>query len=95
MRALSFFSKFAFICNLLFLVCLIIQRTHDFIGSQSVNYFVIPLGWFVSPLINLIVCLWYGARWAGKRPVNTPRWLVLVNFLFLLMQLFIHFILPS
>ncbi|MCW3088469.1 MAG: hypothetical protein JWQ78_1855 [Sediminibacterium sp.] len=95
MKVLSFFSRFAFICNLLFLVCLVVQRTHDFIGSKEVSGVVITLGWFVAPFLNLAVCLWYSARLVSRKPLNLPNWLVLMNFGFLLLQFFIHYILPS
>jgi hypothetical protein len=95
MKALSFFSRFALICNILFVICLTIQRTYDFLGSKDVSAVVITLGWFISPVINLVVSLWYGIRFISKKPLIVPVWLVAINFLFLLMQLFIHFILPS
>ena len=95
MKALSFFSRFAFICNLLFLICLIIQRTHDFIGSKDISTVVITLGWLVSPFLNVVVNFWYGIRLISKKTLNLPLWLVVSNFIFLVIQFFIHFILPS
>lgn len=95
MRALSFLSRLAFICNLLFLGCLIVQRIHDFKGLENVNEVVIVLGWFVSPFLNLVVCIRYGIVLISKRPLAIPVWLVATNFLFLLLQFFVHFILPS
>lgn len=95
MKTVSFFSRFAFICNILFLVCLLIQRTHDFIGSKDVTGVIITLGWFISPLLNLLVNILYATRALSKKPLGAPVWLVMTNFLFLLLQVFIHFILPS
>ena len=64
-------------------------------GSNDFSALVITLGWFISPLINLIVNLWYGIRLISKKPLTLAVWLMVTNFLFLLIQIFIHFILPS
>lgn len=95
MRAVSFFSRFAFICNIFFVVCLLVQRTHDFIGQKDISGVVITLGWFISPLLNLLVCILYTSLFLSRKPLNVATWLVVANFVFLFLQLFIHFILPS
>jgi hypothetical protein len=94
MKSLSFLSRLAFICNLLFIVCLVIQRTHDFIGRQEVSHTVIVLGWFIAPFLNLFVNAWYGIRLIKKQPVLLPKWLIIVNLSVLFLQFFIYFILP-
>jgi len=95
MRALSFLSRFAFICNILFVVCLVFQRIHDPIDSTAVKATIITLGWFISPFLNLLVCIRYGIVLISKRILTVAVWLVVTNFLFLLLQFFVHFILPS
>jgi len=95
MRALSFLSRFAFICNILFVVCLVFQRIHDPIDSTAVKATIITLGWFISPFLNLAVCIRYGIVLISKRILTVAIWLVVTNFLFLLLQIFVHFILPS
>ena len=95
MKTVSFFSRFAFICNILFLVCLVVQRTHDFIGSKDISGIIITLGWLVSPLLNLLVGILYISTFLSKKPIGVPMWLVMMNLLFLVLQIFIHFILPS
>ncbi len=95
MRGLSFLSRLAFICNLLFLACLVIQRIHDFKGFENINEVVIVLGWFLAPFINLVVCIRYGIILIRKKNLTIPVWLVVVNFLFLIMQFFVHFIFTS
>lgn len=95
MRGLSFLSRLAFICNLLFFVCLVIQRIHNFKGFENLNEVVIVLGWFLAPFINLVVCIRYGIILIRKKNLTIPVWLVVVNFLFLILQFFVHFILPS
>ncbi len=95
MKGLPFFSRLAFICNILFVVCLVMQRTRDFINKHEVSNIIITLGWFVGPLLNLCVNAWYLALVVNKRQLNLSRWLILINLLFLFLQFFIFFILPS
>jgi hypothetical protein len=95
MRATAFLSRFALICNFLFVFCLVMQRTRDFIQSDGINATIITLGWVIAPLVNIIVCIMYALRLLGKKPIGVKPWLVLLNFLFLLIQIFKHFILAS
>lgn len=95
MKGLYFFSRLAFICNLLFLVCVAIQHTHDFIARQELSGLIIILGWFTAPFLNLAVNIWQGVLLIKKRQAMLPVWLAVVNFSFLLLQFFIYFILPS
>lgn len=95
MSGLSFFSRLAFICNLLFVVCLAIQRTHDFIGRQEVSGIIVVLGWFIAPFLNLAVNIWCGILLIKRKQVVLPVWLTIANLSFLLLQFFIYFILPS
>ncbi|SJZ52908.1 hypothetical protein [Sediminibacterium ginsengisoli] len=101
MKGLSFFSRFAFICNLFFLVCVIIQRIHfangspGFAGQQEISGIVIVLGWFVSPFLNLGVNTSYAILLINRKPFRLPRWLAFANLFFLILQFFIYFILPA
>jgi len=93
MKGLLFLARLALICNVLFLVCLVIQRTQDFITIPEIKSMVIILGWFLAPFINLGANIWYLVKRIGKHPVNLPVWLAVTNLLFLLLQFFVHFIL--
>ena len=95
MKGLLFLSRLALICNALFVVCLVILNTHDFIGSQGVKSVIIILGWLLAPFINFAASIWWFKRILHKRLINLPVWLGLTNFLFLLFQVFKHFILPA
>lgn len=94
MKGLLFLARMALICNVLFLVCLVMQRTPDLIGSQAVRGTVIVLGWFLAPFINLSANIGWLIRLLGKKEMNLPVWLGVTNLLFLLLQFFVHFILP-
>ena len=95
MKGLLFLSRLAFLCNLLFLVCLVMQRTEDLIAQSDIKNTIIILGWFLAPIINFGANMAYGFRLLNKKPLNIPIWLVVSNLVFLLFQIFIHFILPS
>ncbi|MEN9684449.1 MAG: hypothetical protein RLZZ28_235, partial [Bacteroidota bacterium] len=93
--AVIFLAKLAFICNILFLYCLVIQHTRDFLGWHEFNATVITLGWLLAPFVNLaanISSFWLVLK--GRKKL-VPFWLLIVNFLFLLVEFFVHFILPK
>ncbi len=94
MKGLLFLSRLAFICNLLFFVCLVLQRTHDLIGNRELESMIGVLGWILAPFVNLAVNSWYAVLLIRKRPILLPVWLAVANFLFLLVEIFVHFILP-
>ena len=89
MRWLLFLSRVAFICNLFFLLSALLQWK-DFIGSHTIVSTIVVIGYFLSvfifsPLINL---LYAGQAIIKKNLFNVvPKWLVIVNFIFLLIQL--------
>lgn len=95
MKGLLFLSRLALICNVFFLVCLVMQRTPAFIDRQGITSIVVVLGWLLAPFINVAASIWYLKRFLHKRLVNLPVWLGLTNLLFLCFQIFYHFILPS
>ena len=89
MRWLLFLSRVAFICNLFFLLTVLLQW-RNLIGDERVASTVVIIGYFFavfvfSPIVNLS----YGVTLLRKKPLFTfvPRWLVLTNFIFLLLQL--------
>ena len=91
MRLLLFLGRIALICNMLFLLCLLVQRTHDFIHNQTISAYVVTMGWFVSPVLNITVGSWWlFARLNHK--AGLPVWLGVANLFFLLLQFFVYFI---
>lgn len=95
MKPLLFASRLAFICNICFLLCLIIQRTYNFIPQPDISQMVVLLGWMVAPVQNLVVNIWYGALLIAKAPVRLPQWLALTNLAILLLQLYFNLIQPA
>ena len=89
MRWLLFLSRIAFICNLFFLLTVLLQW-RNIIGNEQVVSTVIIVGYFFAVIIfNPFVNLSYLVTLLRKKPLFNfvPRWLVLTNFIFLLLQL--------
>lgn len=89
MRWLLFLSRIAFICNLLFLLTVLLQW-RNIIGDERIASTVIIIGYIFAVFIfNPVVNLSYGLVLLRRRALfsSVPRWLVLANFIFLLLQL--------
>lgn len=94
MRPLLFATRMAFICNMLFILCLIIQRTDDFIPNKDLSGMIILLGWVVAPIQNLIANIWYGMVLLSKSTIRLPLWLAITNMVLLVIQFIVYIILP-
>lgn len=89
MRWLLFLSRIAFICNLFFLLTVLLQW-RNLIGDERVASTVIIIGYvFAVFLFNPMVNLSYGIALLRRSALfsSVPRWLVLTNFIFLILQL--------
>ncbi len=95
MKGLLFLARLALICNVLFLLCLLLQRTDNFINTEGVKGTIIVLGWVLAPFINFSVNVWWLTRLIRQQSMNLPAWLGVTNLLFLCVQIFVHFIMPS
>lgn len=89
MRLVAFLSKLALVCNLFFLLTVAIHF-YDFMGDNSMASIVIIIGYALAvfiftPLINII----YIALLALRKKLFdvVPKWLVLTNFFFLILQI--------
>jgi len=94
MRKLLFLERLTLISNILFIVCLFMQRTQDIIPSQDIKGIIIVLGWFLSPFLNLTANIWLGVLLVKKQSNQIPVWLAMTNLLFLFVEIFKHFIIP-
>jgi hypothetical protein len=72
---------------------MVMRYTTNFIGSDAVNGVIITLGLPVAPLANFLVCILYITRLLSKKPMGAPVWLAMTNFIFLIIQIFVQFIL--
>ena len=94
MRWLLFLSRVAFICNL-FSVLTIIVLWKNIIDQQVIISTIGVIGYVLAILFNPLVNLLYGILLIGKRSklALIPNWLMIANFVFLLLQLqYIFFI---
>ena len=86
MRTLRFLSQLALICNLLF-VCCLVMRHSSWNLEEDLASTIIIMGWLMAIVINFSVNLVVAANLVFRRPMDVPRWLMIVNFIFLLIQL--------
>lgn len=87
MRWLLFLSRVAFICNIFFLLVVSIQFAKWIIDEELVSTIVI-LGYLMVAILNPFVNLCYLILLMGKRSKLRliPSWLVMANFLFLIIE---------
>lgn len=95
MKGVLFLARLALICNGLFLVCLVLQRTPSLIQVQDITNIIVILGWLLAPFVNLSAIIAWLIRLLQNKLINFPVWLAVTNILFLLLQVFVHFILTS
>ena len=88
MRWLPFLSRVAFVCNLAFLLGVLLQW-QPFVPNGSLLSTVVIIGYFLAPFVfSPLVNALYAVVLLRKRPVAAlvPKWLVWTNFIFLLAQ---------
>jgi hypothetical protein len=92
MRWLLFLSRLAFICNCFFLLAVSLQLGRWF-QNQDAEATTIIIGYFMSALLNpaAIVCylILYFINKAWLQIV--PKWIIMLNVLFLFLQIFYIF----
>jgi len=91
MRLLLFLQRVTFICNLLFILCLVIIFTHNFISSRDVQNYAIILGIVVSFILTLVVNVWEFFLLFNRKISIVPNWLRIFNLILLVTQLSYRF----
>jgi hypothetical protein len=87
MRALLFLSRIAFICNI-FSIFAVVLLWRNFIEAQAVVSTIGIIGYFFAVILNPLVNLLYLVFLLRNKLFKAvPRWLVLTNFIFLVLQL--------
>ena len=99
MKVVSFFSRFAIICNIAFLLFILLGKmeakkpvTTGRDTVVAVSYFkdiIITLG-VAAIIVNLIMCIVYSVLVVTHKQNMIPKWLAIVNSLFLILQ-FLYF----
>jgi hypothetical protein len=83
----------AFLCNLFFVMCLILQRMpHNLVDNPLTKYIVV-LGWLLSFILNFIVNIWWLITYISKLSKPYLKWLFVTNTLFFLFQILYYMLL--
>jgi hypothetical protein len=90
MSRLRFFSRVAFLCNIC-LVAVWSMRYLPPVPYGAAVSTVIIAGLVLSFIINGLVNAWYAAVLLRRQslPTHVPVWLAVINFLFLILQLYL------
>jgi hypothetical protein len=86
MRWLLFLSKVTFICNLCFILCLVIRHT-QLAFSADFTSFVIIQGWLLSVVFNVLFGVAIITARTRQIPLDIPVWLVSFNFAAMFFQI--------
>ena len=101
MKLISFLSKFTFICNLCFLIFVVLNRIDAKKQVAGVSGTVIAFPFFkdlviilgVSAIIiNLAMCLVYLVTILTEKSFLLPKWIAITNFIFLIVQVYFFFL---
>jgi hypothetical protein len=86
--------RLAFICNIFFIVCLLLRYSHaDNVIPQPLIELSAILGWFFSPVINLATVTIALVRVLRRgRGIFVPTWLIAFNLIFFIGEIFYFFL---
>lgn len=87
MRFLLFLARVAVVCNVFFLVCVILRYTSIDL-EQAVNGIIIVLGWFLSVILNVVVHVILIGRKIVQKQVQLPAFLLIFNLFWFIFQIF-------
>jgi hypothetical protein len=100
MKVIAFFSRLTIICNIAFLLFVFLARmeaqqpvTQKTDTVVAVSYFkniIITLG-LAAIIFNLIMCIVYAVLIIIGKQRLLPKWLAMINVLFLIFQLIYFF----
>lgn len=92
MFRIRFFSRVAFICNICFLLAIILQMVpHPPQGEMVATTIII--GYVFAVIVNLAVSFWLVVIFFSKKQLinSVPRWLIIINLLFLIPEAILFF----
>jgi hypothetical protein len=91
MVKLSFWQKLAFLANLCWLATWA-MKFYNFLPEGEIRSTILVTGLLLAYILNITVNFFTGLLFIrGKLPPSHPRWIIGVNFLFLLPQLYLFF----
>jgi len=88
MSFLRLLSKVAFICNICFLLAILILGIKHPPEGEIVSL-IIVMGYLLAVIVNTVVNAWCAFRLIFQKPLvpQIPRWLAISNLGFLIIQL--------
>jgi hypothetical protein len=90
MAGFSFFSRFAFICNIFFLICLFVNLFVVVEQAEKLGFLAdtaIAMGMVLAPVLNMGVNIWFILLLLGKKQITVAKWMTASNFLILVLQI--------
>jgi hypothetical protein len=87
----GFVAKLAFICNLLFLGCLIV-RYSNVQAPEFFKNFMIIAGWILAPVVNVFAHFILVVLRANGRKNLAPQWIIIFNLFWLVFQFLYFFV---
>lgn len=100
MKIISFFSKFAMICNIAFLFFMLFSKmeasktvgrnTDAVVAVPFFKNLIIILG-IGAIIVNIVLCIVYAVFVIVGKQKLLPRWMVIANFIFLMFQVYYFF----
>ncbi|RYZ00510.1 MAG: hypothetical protein EOO11_01255 [Chitinophagaceae bacterium] len=82
-----FLSRVAFVCNVFFLLALLVKMGLP-LGPPEVLSTIVIIGYVLVAVLSPVLILGYGVLLLRRRLfARMPRWLVVANFIFFLLQL--------
>ena len=91
MRSLLFISKVAFICNIFFVLCLLMRHTNIHIPA-SFHEFILITGWILSICINFLLVSSVVIFKIMKKETHLPLWMNVINTFCFLFQIVYYLI---
>ena len=94
---MKLFSKITFLCNLSFLVTVILRYIELNNKKNKIGDGIVTLPFITGILVilgqlaiflNLVYCLLTVVLWVSKSKKHTPVWLVVFNFILLFVQVY-------
>jgi len=85
---ISLLAKVAFIFNLCLLLLILTKYFHFLLDGNFKNALAIP-GYLLSFVVNAVVNVWVILLLIFKKQNVLPRWLLLINGLFFILQIYL------
>ena len=99
MKKYHFYSKITFICNILFCICIYVRGVKLGTGMNDMivpySSAIVILGWFIAPFLTLLENIYLFWLFIRKQDSGLPAWRIITTVLFLIAQIFVHFIMPA